>query len=233
MLREWLQSSPNPTWSDLVKALRSPDINRPDVAAEIEDKFIKSDDSSVQESTDTAGEWCSTLTNIAYRRNCIISAKSTWRCYLSKSYMYHIIICARACRESTLSCSFAVGKNLSYKIVSNTLILSRNSSCMSIIVSDNTFLLNVHATSVVTRWSIYIYNLFLFMQAAWPSAFLRQSYRTVILLTGKKNWTMSIRIEVILIESWVLFIRVCVFGIIIIKMIQIVGSGRIKSSVGL
>ncbi|XP_064387204.1 uncharacterized protein LOC135335598 isoform X4 [Halichondria panicea] len=54
MLEVWLQSSPNPTWSDLVEALRSPAINRPDIAAEIEDKYIKSDDSSVQESKDTA-----------------------------------------------------------------------------------------------------------------------------------------------------------------------------------
>ncbi len=57
MLREWLQSSPNPTWSVLVKALRSPDIGRPDIADEIEDKYIKSDDYSVQESKDTAGEY--------------------------------------------------------------------------------------------------------------------------------------------------------------------------------
>ncbi len=57
MFREWLQSSPNPTWSDLVKALRSPAINHPDIAAKIEDKYIKSDFSSVQESKDTAGEW--------------------------------------------------------------------------------------------------------------------------------------------------------------------------------
>ncbi len=57
MLGEWLQSSPNLTWSDLmVEALRSLYINHPDVAAEIEDKYIKSDDSSVQESKDTAGE---------------------------------------------------------------------------------------------------------------------------------------------------------------------------------
>ncbi len=56
MFREWLQSSPNPTWSDLVKALRSPAINHPDIAAKIEDKYIKSDFSSVQESKDTAGE---------------------------------------------------------------------------------------------------------------------------------------------------------------------------------
>ncbi len=56
MLEEWLQSSPNPTWSDLVKALRLPIINHPNIAAEIEDKYIKSDDSSVQESKDTAGE---------------------------------------------------------------------------------------------------------------------------------------------------------------------------------
>ncbi len=57
MLKEWLQSSPNPTWSDLVEALRSLDIYRPDIAAEIEDKYIKSDSSSVQESKDTEGEW--------------------------------------------------------------------------------------------------------------------------------------------------------------------------------
>ncbi len=56
MLRDWLQLSPNPTWSELVEALRVPDINRPDIAAEIEDKYIKSDDSSVQESKVTAGE---------------------------------------------------------------------------------------------------------------------------------------------------------------------------------
>ncbi len=52
MLREWLQSSFNPTWFELVKTLRSA-INRPDIAAEIEDKYIKSDDSSLQESKDT------------------------------------------------------------------------------------------------------------------------------------------------------------------------------------
>ncbi len=57
MLRECFQSSPNPTWSELVEALRSPDINRPDIAAEVEDYYIKIDDSSVQESKDTAGEW--------------------------------------------------------------------------------------------------------------------------------------------------------------------------------
>ncbi len=56
MLREWFQSSPNPTWSELVKALRSSLVNSPDIAAIIEDKYIKSDDSSVQESKDTAGE---------------------------------------------------------------------------------------------------------------------------------------------------------------------------------
>ncbi len=55
MLREWLQSSPNPTWSVLVKALRSSSINRFDIAAKIEDKYIKSDDKS-EESKDTAGE---------------------------------------------------------------------------------------------------------------------------------------------------------------------------------
>ncbi len=61
MLREWLQSSPNPTWSVLAEALRSHFIDRPGIAAgiaaDIEDKYIKSDDSSVQESKDTAGEW--------------------------------------------------------------------------------------------------------------------------------------------------------------------------------
>ena len=56
MLGEWLQSSPNPTWSDLVGALRSPLVNRPFIADEIEVMYIKSDDSSVQESKDTAGE---------------------------------------------------------------------------------------------------------------------------------------------------------------------------------
>ncbi len=60
MLREWLQSSPNPTWSNLVEALRSPDIDRSDIADEIEDVYIKSDDSSLQESKDTAGEYCVT-----------------------------------------------------------------------------------------------------------------------------------------------------------------------------
>ncbi len=41
MLAEWLQSSPNPTWSELVKALRSPVIDHdyPDIAEEIEDKY--------------------------------------------------------------------------------------------------------------------------------------------------------------------------------------------------
>ena len=57
MLGAWFQSSPNPTWSQVVEALRSPDINCPDIVAEIEDKYIKSDDSSVQESKGTAGEW--------------------------------------------------------------------------------------------------------------------------------------------------------------------------------
>ena len=61
MLREWLQSSPNHTWSQLVEALRSSDINRPDIAAEIEDKYIKSDDSSVKKSKDTACEYSVTL----------------------------------------------------------------------------------------------------------------------------------------------------------------------------
>ncbi len=54
MLGEWLQSSPNPTSSVLVEALRSPDIDRPDIAAEIEDTYINS---SVQETKDIAGEW--------------------------------------------------------------------------------------------------------------------------------------------------------------------------------
>ncbi len=62
MVGEWLQSSPNPTWSELVEALRSPDIRSPDIAAEIEDKYIKSDDSSVQETKDTAGECISRVT---------------------------------------------------------------------------------------------------------------------------------------------------------------------------
>ena len=48
MLEERFQSSPNPTWSELVGTLRSPDINCPDIAEEIEDKFIKSDGSSLQ-----------------------------------------------------------------------------------------------------------------------------------------------------------------------------------------
>ncbi len=57
MIRGWLQSSPNPTWSDLVEALRRlPDIDHGRLAAEIEIKYIKSDDLSVQESKDTAGE---------------------------------------------------------------------------------------------------------------------------------------------------------------------------------
>ncbi len=56
MLKDWHQSSFNPTWFKLVEALRSPIIDRPDIAAEIEDKYIKNDDSSVQESKDTAGE---------------------------------------------------------------------------------------------------------------------------------------------------------------------------------
>ncbi len=63
MLGAWFQSSPNPTWSQVVEALRSPDINCPDIVAEIEDKYIKSDDSSVQESKDTAGDY-STVHNI-------------------------------------------------------------------------------------------------------------------------------------------------------------------------
>ena len=53
MLREWLMSSSNPTWSQLVQALRLPSLNHSDIAAEIEDNYIKSDDSSVQESKDT------------------------------------------------------------------------------------------------------------------------------------------------------------------------------------
>ncbi len=56
MLEKWLQSSPNPTWSELVKALRFPIVDCPDIADKIEDKYIKNDDSSVQESKDTAGE---------------------------------------------------------------------------------------------------------------------------------------------------------------------------------
>ncbi len=56
MLREWLRSSSNPTWSIVVKVLRSRVVNHPEIAAMIEDKYIKSDDSSVQESKDTAGE---------------------------------------------------------------------------------------------------------------------------------------------------------------------------------
>ncbi|XP_064385967.1 uncharacterized protein LOC135334629 [Halichondria panicea] len=54
MLRKRLQSSPNPTWSVVVKALRSRVINRPDIADEIEVKYIKSDDFSMQETIDTA-----------------------------------------------------------------------------------------------------------------------------------------------------------------------------------
>ncbi len=57
MLRKRLQSSPNPTWSVVVKALRSRVINRPDIADEIEVKYIKSDDFSMQETIDTAGEY--------------------------------------------------------------------------------------------------------------------------------------------------------------------------------
>ncbi len=56
MLGAWFQSSLNPTWSELVEALRSSMIDRPDIADEIEDAYIKSDDSSVQESKDTSGE---------------------------------------------------------------------------------------------------------------------------------------------------------------------------------
>ncbi len=56
MLGAWFQSSPNPTWSQVVEALRSLIINRHDIADEIEDKYIKSDYSSVQESKGTAGE---------------------------------------------------------------------------------------------------------------------------------------------------------------------------------
>ena len=73
MLREWLQSSPNPTWSNLIEALRSPDINRPDIAAEIEDVYIKSDDSSLQESKDTAGEYCMTAWSLYTLFNAIYS----------------------------------------------------------------------------------------------------------------------------------------------------------------
>ena len=54
MLREWLMISSNSTWSDMVKALRSPTVHRPIVAIRIEDKYIKSDVSSVQEKEDTA-----------------------------------------------------------------------------------------------------------------------------------------------------------------------------------
>ncbi len=64
MLEVWLQSSPNPTWSDLVKALRSPIIGHADIAAIIEDKYIKSDDSSLQENKDTAGEYCVTASSL-------------------------------------------------------------------------------------------------------------------------------------------------------------------------
>ncbi len=56
LLEEWLKSSPNPTWSDLLKPLRSSVINRHDIASKIEIMCIKSDNSSVQESRDTAGE---------------------------------------------------------------------------------------------------------------------------------------------------------------------------------
>ncbi|XP_064385938.1 uncharacterized protein LOC135334611 isoform X3 [Halichondria panicea] len=73
MLGEWFQSSPNPTWSELVKALRSPTINRPDIAAEIEDKLIKSDDSSLQENKDTAGSL--TLREV---RTALWSARAKW-----------------------------------------------------------------------------------------------------------------------------------------------------------
>ena len=71
MLKVWLQSSPNPTWSELVETLRSPDINRPDIAAMIEDVYIKSDDSSLQENKDTAGEYC--VTNYY-----VVVYKTTW-----------------------------------------------------------------------------------------------------------------------------------------------------------
>ena len=57
ILREWLMISPNPTWSDLVEALRKQIVHRPIIAIRIEDKYIKSDDSSAQEKDDTAGEW--------------------------------------------------------------------------------------------------------------------------------------------------------------------------------
>ena len=54
MLRECLMMSPNPTWFDLVEALRARTVDRPDIAAVIEDKYIKSDVSSVQKKEDTA-----------------------------------------------------------------------------------------------------------------------------------------------------------------------------------
>ncbi len=56
MLGEWLQSSPTPTWSVLVKALRSPVLEHYGIAAEIEDKYIKSDDRS-EETKDTTSEY--------------------------------------------------------------------------------------------------------------------------------------------------------------------------------
>ncbi len=46
--------SPNPIWSELVEALRSPTIMRIDIADKIEKKYIKSDVSPVQEKEDTA-----------------------------------------------------------------------------------------------------------------------------------------------------------------------------------
>ena len=46
--------SPNPTWFELVEALRSPTVHLNVLADEIEDKYIKSDVSSVQEKEDTA-----------------------------------------------------------------------------------------------------------------------------------------------------------------------------------
>ncbi|XP_064387214.1 uncharacterized protein LOC135335601 isoform X2 [Halichondria panicea] len=73
MLEVWLQSSPNPTWSDLVKALRSPRIGHHDIADEIEDKYSKSDDFSVQESKDTA----ESLT-LREARNALWNARDYW-----------------------------------------------------------------------------------------------------------------------------------------------------------
>ncbi len=57
MLEEWFKSSPNPTWSVLVDALRSSLVGCSGIAYEIEDKYIKSDDSSLQENKDSISEW--------------------------------------------------------------------------------------------------------------------------------------------------------------------------------